>query len=250
MKLLVLFLLLISPALVHSQIVNMENARIHTDTTGLAGGLGGNFALVSNVRQLWSADVDLHLQYKTPKDLYLILGNYGLVKSAGDNLVDFGFFHFRYNRKMGRMLRWEAFTQIQYNKVTKIENRYLLGTGPRLKLKDAKKWHVYTGSLIMYEYEKESGNDVRQNNWRNSSYVSVSWYPGSNTELVTSLFYQPLLSRWADFRIMHEAMLKVKMNKHFSIRLRWNYLFDTYPVSGIPRKGLIYTTGLNYDFRK
>ena len=123
----------------YDQIVNMESERYHTDTTGWAGTLGGDFALTNYGQKVYSINANAHLQYKTKKSLYLFLGGYGFLK--GDNLsfVDYSFLHLRYNYKLTKILRWEAFTQLQQNAITKIQFRYLIGTGPDLSCWKAKK---------------------------------------------------------------------------------------------------------------
>ena len=63
-----------------AQIVNMESQRYHTDTTGWAGSIGGNFALTNYGQKVFDVDANAHLQYKSKKSLYLFLGGYGFLK--------------------------------------------------------------------------------------------------------------------------------------------------------------------------
>ena len=105
-----------------AQIVNIESARMQSDTTGWMGNAGSGFSLTKNVHQVFSAEVDAHLQYKSKKSLYLLLGNYGFLKSAGTSLIDNTFLHFSYNYKVNNVLRWEAFTQVQQNVISNINS--------------------------------------------------------------------------------------------------------------------------------
>ena len=117
-----------------AQIVNMESQRYRTDTTGWAGSVGGNFALTNYGQKIFDVDANAHVQYKSKRSLYLFLGGYGFLKGDQQSYVDYGFLHLRYNYKLTKVLRLEAFTQLQQNTITKVQFRYLVGAGPRFKL--------------------------------------------------------------------------------------------------------------------
>ena len=148
------FLFIVSSAC-HAQIVNTEKARMQSDTTGWMGNAGASLSLVKNTQQVFTADANAHLQYKSKKSLYLILASYGFLKGGNNKLIDNTFIHLRYNYKLNKTIRWEVFTQLQNNVVTKIKSRYLLGTGPRFKILSTKIIRLYAASLIMYEHETE-----------------------------------------------------------------------------------------------
>ena len=172
-----------------AQVLNIEKARMQSDTTGWLGNTGASFSLVKNTQKIFSAEVDAHLQYKSKKSLYLILGSYGFLKGASTKFIDNTFFHFRYNYKLSKLIRWEAFTQLQNNVVTKIRSRFLLGTGPRFKLVSNEHLHLYAAALIMYEQEKESGTaNIIHNDARNSNYISATIIPNKQIELVSTVF--------------------------------------------------------------
>ncbi len=248
-KTLLLFIAILFYCNTNAQIVNIENARMHTDTTGLMGNAGANLMLAKNTTQVFAVNVDAHLQYKTSKNLYLLLGSYGFLKGTGARLTDNSFLHFRYNYKLNKILRWEAFTQVQKNRINKIEYRYLIGTGPRFKIVSTNIFKLYAATLIMYEQEKEiASSPIQHKDWRNSSYISLSLYANKNTELVTTSFYQPLLNNFTDYRILNQTKLKIKASKKLAISLNYNYLFDYFAPAGTPKTNYNFSTGLDYDF--
>ncbi|HMD00066.1 MAG TPA: hypothetical protein VKH37_07925, partial [Ferruginibacter sp.] len=102
---------------VNAQIVNIETARMQSDTTGWMGSAGAGFSLTKNTQQIFSVGVDAHLQYKSKKSLYLLLGSYDFLKAADTRFVDNTFLHLRYNYKLDSLVRLEVFTQIQKNVV-------------------------------------------------------------------------------------------------------------------------------------
>lgn len=232
-----------------AQIVNVESRRIQTDTTGWAGSFGGNFSIAQNVDRVFSAAAFAHVQYKTKKDLYLFLGDYSFLKGAKTKYLDNMFYHLRYNRKLTEHVRWEVFSQLQTNKVTKIDNRFLAGTGPRFKVSGSGKLQVYLGMLFMYEYEKElSEPAIIHNNIRNSSYLTLTYKPVQHFELVSTTFFQPDMGRFKDFRILNQESANLFITEKLSATINWNYLYDEYPAAGVPKINYNFSTGFKYAF--
>ena len=234
---------------VRAQIVNVESRRIQTDTTGWAGSFGGNVNLSKNVDRVFSASAFAHLQYKNSKNLFLFLGDYSFLKGAQKKYTDNTFFHLRYNHKFSNLIRWEIFTQLQTNKITKIDNRFLAGMGPRLKLSGSGMLQVYLGVLFMYEYERELVEPpVSHHNARNSSYLSFTLKPTSNLEIISTTFYQPRLDKWGDFRILNQESANLAITQKLSATINWNYLYDQFPVGGVPKSNYTFSTGFRYAF--
>lgn len=231
-----------------SQIVNIESARMQSDTTGWMGNAGASLALTKNTQQVFSSDVDAHLQYKSKKSLYLILGSYGFLKGAGTNLIDNTFLHLRYNYKLNSILRWEAFTQVQKNVITGMSSRFLIGTGPRFKILSNKLIRLYAASLLMYEREDQTVTDIIQNNARSSSYVSFTITPNKQVEIISTSFFQPLLNNWNDYRLLNQVTIRVKAAKKLGLKVEWNYLNDSRPVAGVPSVNYSLSTGIDYEF--
>lgn len=234
---------------VHGQIINVENARMQSDTTGWMGSAGALLSLTKNTEEIFLVQLNAHLQYKTQKDLFLILGNYGFLSGSSQNLINNSFIHLRYNRKLNKILRLEFFTQILQNPVTKIDYRILTGAGPRFKLAENKKFRLYAASLVMHEYERELNEEKTiHNDMRSSSYISFSFQPNENTEMVNTVFYQPLFSYLNDYRILDQFKFSVKAGKKLALNFNVNYLYDNKPVVGVPRINYTVSTGIEYDF--
>jgi hypothetical protein len=234
-----------------AQIVNTENARMQSDTVGWQGGFGTAFSLIQNTTKITSAEAEAHLQYKTSNDrgLWLILGNFMRQKVGDRANVSNYFLHLRYNIKVNEWLRWEFFSQYQNNDITQIDARFLLGTGPRFKLIKIETFRLYTGILFMYEAEKELTTPVvKHNDWRNSSYISFTWLPNKSTELISTTYFQPRLDKFSDYRILNQAVFRVKASPHFSMSARWNWLKDKFPAGSSPQRTYQFATGIDYDF--
>lgn len=233
-----------------AQIVNVESARMQSDTIGWMGRLGSSFFINKNTTKIFGINLETHLQYKTSNDqgLWLLLGNLGFLKAGNARFVSDGLFHCRYNRKVNEWMRWEIFGQYQNNMITQIDSRILTGTGPRFKIIKAKKFRLYAASLVMYENEKEKTSPViTHSDIRNSSYFSFTWLPADNIEMVSTTYYQPLFKKISDYRILNQVSFRVKATPHFGLSVKWNYLHDRFPAGTAPKTTYLFATGLDYD---
>ena len=234
---------------IQAQIVNIESSRIQSDTIGWAGSGGANFAMIKNTRQILLINLQAHLQYKTEKSLWLILGDYGFLQGGDDKYISNSFGHIRYNRKINSWLRWEFFTQMQSNLITLIQSRFLAGTGPRFKILSLEKFRLYAASLLMYEYEKERTTPANTNkDLRSSSYISFTFLPTENIELINTTFFQPQIRHLGDNRIFSQTSLQIKASKRFSLNIKYNYLHDRVPAKGAPRTTYNLSSGIEITF--
>ncbi len=232
-----------------AQIVNVESQRISTDTTGWAGSVEGGFSVAKDVEQVFSANAGAHIQYKGAKSLYFLLGDYSFLKGAEKKYIDNIFFHYRYNYKFTEAIRGEFFTQLQGNKITKIDTRFLVGLGPRIKVPTSNKLKAFVGVIFMYEYEKELTEELAYHrDARNSTYFSITYMPNEIIKLTSTTFYQPRLDHFGDFRILNQENVAFTITKKLSAVLSWNYLFDRYPVEGVPLSNFTFKTGFKYLF--
>ena len=171
-----------------------------------------------------------------------------MLKSINQTLSNNMFYHFRYNRKLTKVVRWEAFTQWQQNIVTNIELRALVGTGPRLKLYDEKKLKLYLGVLAMYEYEKDRKPPEIHRNIRSDNYLSLTFLPSPTFSITNTTFYQPLFRKLIDYRVLNELHMEIRATKHFSVITNLSYLFDSFPAEGTPKVNFMVSNGFSYNF--
>jgi hypothetical protein len=239
---------------VRAQVVNIENRRMHTDSVRTAGSLSLGLSFTeNNGKQLFVTRNALALQSKSKslRDIWLVLANLDLSKADGAAFSNSAFLHLRYNRKMNRLLRWEAFTQAQYNRVLGIGSRWLAGTGPRLKLFSTEKSALYWGNLYMFEYETTTAaSPVISRQHRLSAYLSATFdlNPALPCELISTTYFQPRLDRLADYRLSHETSLELNITKKLRATTRLYYFFDAAPPAGIAGRALALEQGFRVGF--
>jgi len=177
------------------------------------------------------------------------MNNISFDRADGADFVNKGVQHLRYNYRFHKRLSWEVFLQNQYNAISKIDYRRLAGTGPRYKLSMSEKYKAYMGSLLMYENEKTTETpSITHQDWRNSTYLSFSFYFNENISLVSTSYYQPKLQEFSDYRISHQSALAFKILKNLSFKTAFNFTYDANPVVGIPQKEYELTNGLVCSF--
>ena len=230
----------------YAQIVNIENKRIATDTTGLAGKVGLSLSAAQFRESFVAADVHAQLQYKRPNDLYLAIIDYQILNAGGQNFNNNAFAHLRYNRKMGPVVRLELFSQIQFNSVTKIRARVLNGLGLRLKLADTKRTKMYLGVAAMYEHEELTEPAITNEDVRLSNYLSVSLTPLETLTVVNTTYMQPLADRLSDYRLSNNSKLVFDITKKLKFVTDFSFLYDTDPPLDIPKINYQVRNGITY----
>lgn len=250
MKNLFLAFLLSATLLLQAQIINTESMRIITDTNGWVGQVALDVNISKNTRSSTQIKNNIHIQYKTKKNLFIFINKIGFQKVNNAEFNNKGVQHLRYNYMLNSKFAWELFLQNQYNALYKITFRELLGIGSRIKLTKSDKYKVYLGSLLMYEYEKNNGNTkIYHSDWRNSSYLSFRFNFTKHLFLTSTTYYQPKIIRFSDYRMSHQSQLNFKITKNIFYKMALNYSFDSFPVSTVPNEEYHITNGIVYKFK-
>jgi len=241
-----LLLLALLPGYLSAQLVNIESRRMQTDSIRFVLNADFSFNHTNNdgleVNQL-DATLTSQIKSKDLKKIYLLLGNYKLIDSEEKNLQNSWFLHGRFNYKLSALLRLEAFIQGQYNQLLVVEQRNLLGLGVRLKWVDRENFTGYAGNSYLYEVEHSDEAGTTEYNHRNSTYLSLSYFPKSKRfSLANTLYYQPLYGDFGDYRILEQFRMDVPLSSWFKVFALFNYYLD----SETPLGSREYTSNFNF----
>ncbi|MGM5470571.1 DUF481 domain-containing protein [Flavobacteriaceae bacterium LMO-SS05] len=232
------------------EVFNIESLRESTDAKW-TGSIGLNFGLIKNTNDIFWISNSAHIQYKDSINYWLLYNKLNFQKLEGNSFVNRGTQHLRYNRRISNKIKLEAFVQTQYDAVSQIDLRALVGVGPRFKLSDNDSiYRLYLGTLVMYEHEKTSaviGNEI-QKDVRGSAYLSLSFNPTQAINIVSTSYYQPKLKSFSDYRFSNSTSLVFKIIEKLSFTTTFNYSYDALPVGGIPKTQYELTNGFLYDF--
>ena len=239
---------LISANSIRAQVINIESKRFMNDTNGWVGNTDFNFNVFQNTQQVLQFSNTIRIQYQKNRSRFIFLNDLNFIKAGNTDFANAGYQHFRYNYKVSKWITMEAFTQTQYNPVLKLDFRYLIGAGPRLKLLKKQNARIYIAALYMYEYDDIINEDKNIEEHRISSYLTCTFTILKNLEFTSTTFYQPNINNTADYRIANDSGLEIHINKHLSFKSSFNILYDTYQPMGIPDLVYSFRNGLSVKF--
>ncbi|MEO0339202.1 MAG: DUF481 domain-containing protein [Bacteroidota bacterium] len=251
-----LLLVLASLSMQAQTVINTEEMRLLQTDKKLVGLFDINLGTTRNKAGTYlKPKVDMRLELNEENSRYILLGGYQLTRfsrlntpgALPTNFTNKGFGHFRYNRKLKDRLIWEAFTQIQYDEIQEIDQRFLVGTGPRFQLAKGDSLNIYFGSLYMYEYEETSDEvKVFNKHHRMSFYLSgnIQFNPFVGLSQIT--YFQPRLDQWSDFRVSTTTQLIARISKHVSFDISAEFLYDALPPGTVPNTMYDISAGLAY----
>ncbi len=233
---------------VKAQVINIEGKRFMNDSNGWVGNADFNFNVFNNTQQVLQFSNTVRVQYQKNRSRFILLNDLNFIKAGNTDFANAGYQHFRYNYKVSKWITMEAFTQTQYNPVLKLDFRYLIGTGPRLKLLKKEHAKIYVAALYMYEYDDIVADPINLYEHRISSYVTCTFSILKNLEFASTTFYQPNIENTNDYRIANDSGLEIHINKHLNFKSSFNILYDTYQPIGIPDLVYSFRNGLSVKF--
>ena len=247
----IIFILFFTSCFCSAQVINVESLRKASDSAKWSGSASLDVGLIKNTNSIFRISNNIHVQYNDKTNLYLFINDLNFQKIEDNSFVNRGTQHLRYNRKLNKTIKLEAFVQSQYDAVSQIDFRGLLGIGPRFKLSHYENYRIYLGTLVMYEYEKASIEIANryQKDIRGSVYLSFSLYPTETLSIISTTYYQPKLETFSDYRFSSNTSLLIKVYKALAFKMNFNYYSDAVPVSAdVPKTQYELTNGLLYTF--
>lgn len=230
-----------------AQIVNVEGKRPGISDEGLHGSINLNFDYTRNVEDIMSYGTRNTLQYKQGKHGLLFLTDLSRITAGGNDFVNNGYEHLRYNYDLGKRENFalEAFQQAQFNTVQKIRFRHLAGAGLRWNIYDSDSLKVNTGTLPMYEYE-ELVDGAIQRNIRQSTYLF--FFIGlQGFEFQSIVYYQPKVNDLEDFRLSNFSTIEFGLLRWLRYSLSLDLLYDSGIPAGVPHLVFTLKNGLTLE---
>lgn len=251
--LLIVVVFSLNASVLFSQLVNIESRRMQTDTLRLAGNadVSFNYQKTNDVTlNVFKTSLSAQGKSKNLKHIVLALGNYHLASSNNSTINNAGFGHLRYNYKWNKWLRWEAYTQVQFNELLSLRYRFLTGTGARFKLNHGETIKTYLGVSAFYEHEEiQDIQETINTDVRMSNYFVVSIkFPNKRGEITSTTYYQPLFRALNDFRITNQSLIQLNITKQLAFTTAVNYFFDANPPVDVQPSTFSLSNGLRFTF--
>ena len=242
------FLVLFSALPSYSQIVNIENKRLGKGE-GFSGNIDLNLNFTMNSKQLLQIGDKLKVAYTKKKSHVMLLTDHSFVKSEGEDFVNRGYYHVRYNltlKDSGRV-DWEVYQQGQFNKIQKINLRLIGGTGFRFGLLKHKKYDLNIGTGFMGEYEELIDNGVSRD-VLSSSYLSFDGQFAEGFGMNTITYFQPKMIDFGNYRLANETQLRFKINKYLTFKVIYSLAHDSRDIPEVRKTNYILKNTLSFKF--
>lgn len=228
---LLLFFSCLAANSVYTQVVNIESARMQTDSVRFV--LNNDFSFRYNdndgnyIFELSDA-IYTQLKSKDFRKLYFFLGNLGLIRSKGEDFSNNWLLHFRFNYRLTQVTRIESFVQSQSNKLLDVSGRHLIAAGLRFKTISTKHMRLYLGNSYMYEIEISDALNQKFYNHRNNTYMSLSIVlPKSKINITNILYYQPLYNDIGNYNISEQFKIEIPITGKIYVNSSFYYFFDS-----------------------
>jgi hypothetical protein len=231
---------------VFGQIVNIEQARIRTDTIGWTGHTDLNLQTIKYEEVLYNVGLKGSAQWKNEKKLWLLLGDVSYAASTNEVFNNSGLIHLRYNRKLNSKVKWEAFSQLQYNQLLALNYRLLNGTGFRFSIVNKESTRLYTGTLLMQELENIRGLYKNTSDFRLSNYVSMNLNK-KQWAYSSTVYFQPRLDFWKDYRVSGQHTVSTSLGHHLRLKFELSHFYDSNPPLNVPKSTVMTNVGLGID---
>lgn len=233
---------------VFAQIVNVESKRPGVTNEGWHGSIDLNLNYTRNVSDVLDYGGKASLQYLKRKHRLLLLADLHRIRAGGDDFVNSGYQHIRYNRDLGakNTFAFEAFQQSLYNAVQLISVRHLAGAGLRFNAVDRDSLKFWMGTLPMHEFEMLTNGSIERN-IRQSSYL-LFFFAFRNVEFQTINYYQPRWDDFSDFRFSSSNTIEVGILQWLRLVSSAELLYDSRVPDGVPDFVFTLKNGFKFEF--
>lgn len=217
--------------------VNVEPLRREVKKQGFGGSVQGSIdGSTGNTEGITAGGAAL-LGVRSGRHLVFLdaTGNYSRVDRT--LFVDKDFAHLRYNYELTDWLWAEAFTQIEHDAFRSIQDRELLGAGPRFGLFQGAKVSIYYGTAYMLERTRlnadiaGSSRSTLDHRW--SNYVAFSYQVGSRVLFTNTTYYQPRFDAFGDYHVLSATALDFKVTKLLHTAIESSVRYESRVPQGV-----------------
>lgn len=241
------------PLSASASIVNIEGVRGAPGEDGLSGRLELSVSGSRGNTEKSGVAAGVRIERRQGRTTDLALAEYAYGESSGARDTNRAFAHLRRTAGFRPRLAAEAFAQAERNEFTRLSFRGLIGAGLRVTLTDSARLRTHVGSGLMYVRETlealEGTSDAgTEHFWRANLYLSVNGDPNDYTRAYNTLYYQPALDHPADYRLLDEAGLIVRLTERIDLRVAVQVAYQSRPPQAVDRTDVDFTTGIEIRF--
>jgi putative salt-induced outer membrane protein YdiY len=234
-------------------IVNIQSILATEAKEGLSGALAGSLDWrTGNVSFLFLGATPV-ARYRAGDHLFVAIWRAEHRTSRGDTLVSRTFEHLRYRYSLTDFLLGEVFAQHEYDAIRRLELRALVGAGPKLDLLKEEGYGLSLGVAYMLEHERikrDALPDAGQTSFKHriSSYVVGHYAIDERLQLVNTVYAQPKIDGPADFRLLNESQLVMRLTTKLALTVAFTAAFNSTPADTIENLDTTLINQVAYEF--
>ena len=234
-------------AVISYGMVNTEKLRMNIDQTGISGDIELSFDVTMGNTEYARLKLEPNMVGRFEKHLLFWLNDLSITWKNGDDFINKGYTHLRYNWDFAPKTSLEFLTQGEFNIARGLESRFLAGAGFRFLSLKRDHMLLACGLTGMFEYEETTDGEITQIP-RGSTYLNFSAWKDDKISFSNTAYFQPSFEDFEDYRIMDEAKFAVTIFGNLSLTFTGTYFFDSQPPDGIKKYDFSLENGLEYSF--
>ncbi len=175
-----------------------------------------------------------------------VMASRDYAKSNDVKSEDSSFLHARYNYYFSANEAFEVFAQSNTDDFKSLESRNLIGVAYRKEFSDKN-----TAGLGIFQEQEEykvNGQTLEFDQTRLSLYWVTTVPLDNGAELSNTLYYQPNISKFSDFRAYNRLSIKSKLTESLSLKFGLLVEHDSQPVLDVKKTDIKYQAGFSYEF--
>ncbi len=221
-----------------ADIVNVQPLLAPADDDGFAGELSGAMNWRTGNVDIFQARASVLMRYRAGMHRFISSSSYELGIKGGADFLDRVFTHLRHQWLLTETLTWETYTQLAADQFKRLQMRVLGGTGPRLEIVSGPAVSLAVALSYMVEHEKFGSGDYvdagqTETNHRASSYVTGRFAIDPLLAVVHTTYFQPRLDAFADFRLLSQSGLSIKLSEGLGVLVGFTLAYDARPPATI-----------------
>lgn len=166
------------------------------------------------------------------------------------------YLHLRYNHWWKERVQSFHFVQLQGSHSGVIHDRFLLGSGVRLRVAGRTRTTFDVGSGVMYELEDLNrgrfaggSRPITTRYFRMTNLLSLNRQLNEGVRFLGVGYLQPRLDDLGDLRALSDLSLFIALTDHVDLAVRYQWRHDTRPPDGVKPDDYSFTTGLTLSLR-
>lgn len=187
--------------------------------------LQGTFAAGNGVFTAFNSGLGLGRTLNSKTEAWF-LGGYNYASESGNAIYSTGFTNFRVHYMATDNIQLQGFYQTQFNSALELNNRSLAGMNLAKKFKTEEFLYNLTTGLFN---EDEQYSDLSEKKLIRGNIATSVTTEVSDVDIHLTLYYQPALSAFNDYRMLGELSLQFPISEQLEFEIESALRYDSDP---------------------